>query len=152
VRQTSAYAEIVVKNKEDTAAYRTLYQRLIYAENFFGKKMERINSLSTRVFSPEREIGRYLQRLDEIETRLNHSMQRILRNQKHHIEKLIMDVNSFNPQNRITIFRHKMDAYMNSMFNNISHIITLKKGISWCYCKARQPQPLPSCHAATHYL
>ena len=125
----SAAAEMVVKNKEDIQRHIvTLYQRLIYAEKtFLGKKMERINSLSTRVFSPEREIGRYLQRLDEIETRLNHGMQRILRNRRHHIEKLIMDINSFNPQNRITIYRHKMDASMNSMFNNISHIITLKK-------------------------
>ena len=54
-------------------------------------------------------------------------MQRILRNRRHHIETLIMDVNSFNPQNRITIYRHKMDASMNSMFNNISHMLTLKK-------------------------
>lgn len=125
----SAAAEMVVKNKEDIQRHIvTLFQRLLYAEKtFLGKRRERITSLSTRVFSPEREIGRYLQRLDEIETRLNHSMQRILRNRRHHIEKLIMDVNSFNPQNRIKIYRHKTDASMNSMFNNISHIIALKK-------------------------
>src|SRR3990170_2982525 len=90
----SAAAELVVKNKEDIQQYiGILHQRLLYAKNaFFEKKRARIVSLSKMVFSPEREIGRYFQRLDEIETRIRHGIQRILRDRQHHIEKLTQDV------------------------------------------------------------
>ena len=120
---------MVVKNKEDIQRYiGILHQRLLYAKNaFFEKKRARIVSLSKMVFSPEREIGRYFQRLDEIETRIRHGIQRILRDRQHHIEKLTQDVNSYNPQNMVSMYRHKMETSINSLFRNFSHIIALKK-------------------------
>jgi len=125
----SAAAEMVVKNKEDIQRYiGILHQRLLYAKKtFIEKKRERIKSLSKRIFSPEREIGRYFQRLDEIETRIRHGIQRILRDRQHHIEKLTQDVNSYNPQNMVSMYRHKMETSINSLFRNFSHIIALKK-------------------------
>lgn len=125
----SAAAEMVVKNKEDILRHLgTLYQRLLYAEQtFLGKKRERINSLSTRVFSPEREIGRYFQRLDDVEVRLRIGIKRIIKDRQHNIERLIQDISSFNPQNRIQLFKHMVDTSINSIFKNFSHIIALKK-------------------------
>ncbi len=125
----SAAAEMVVKNKEDIQRHLgTLYQRLLYAEKtFLGKRRERINSLSTRVFSPEREIGRYFQRLDDVDVRLKNGIKRIIKDRQHHIEKLIKDVTAFNPQTRIQFLKHRFDTSINSLFNNVSHIIALKK-------------------------
>ena len=125
----SAAAEMVVKNKEDIQRHLvTLYQRLLYAEKtFLGNKRERINSLSTRVFSPEREIGRYFQRLDDVEVRLRNGIKRIIKDRQHNIETLIKDINSFNPQNRIQLYRHRMDTSLNSLFKNFSHILALKR-------------------------
>ncbi|MCC6544954.1 MAG: exodeoxyribonuclease VII large subunit [Nitrospirae bacterium] len=125
----SAAAEMVVKNKEDIQRHlHTLYQRLLYAEKtFLGKTRERINSLRARVFSPEKEIGRYFQRLDDVEIRLRNGIKRLIKDKQHNIEKLIMDINSFNPQNRIQLYKHRMDTSLNSLFKNFSHMLALKK-------------------------
>ncbi|MCC7201453.1 MAG: exodeoxyribonuclease VII large subunit [Nitrospirae bacterium] len=125
----SAAAEMVVKNKEDIQRYiGTLHQRLLYAKNtFFEKKREQIYSLSRRIFSPAREIGRRFQRLDEIDTRLINGIQRIIKDRQHHIEKLIKDVNSFNPRNKIVLNKQRMDAMINSLCRNFFHLVELKK-------------------------
>ena len=125
----SAAAEMVVKNKEDILRHLgTLYQGLLYAQKtFLGKKRERINSLSARVFSPEREIGRYFQRLDDVEVRLKNAIKIIIKDRQHHVEKLIKDISSFNPEHRIQLFKHKLDTSMKSIFKNFSHILALKK-------------------------
>ncbi len=125
----SAAAEMVVKNKEDIQRHiGSLHQRLLYAKNtFFEKKRERINYLSRRIFSPAREIVRHSQRLDEIDTRLINGIQRIIKDRQHHIEKLIKDVNSFNPQNRIVLNKQRMDAMINSLCRNFFHLVELKK-------------------------
>ncbi len=125
----SAAAEMVVKNKEDIQRHiGSLHQRLSYAKSaFFEKKRERLFSLSRRMLSPAREIGRLSQRLDEIETRLIQGIQRCIKDRQHNIEKLIKDVNSCNPQNKILLNRQKMDAMKNSLHKNFFHLVELKK-------------------------
>ncbi len=125
----SAAAEMVVKNKEDIQRHiSTLSQRLLYAETtFLGTKRERLNSLSNRVFSPQREIGRFFQRLDDMESRLINGVRRTVKDRQHNIEKLIKDISAFNPQSRMKLYKHKADTSINSIFQNMLHIIALKK-------------------------
>ncbi len=95
----SAAAEMVVKNKEDIQGYiGTLYSRLVYAKRtFLDKRRERLYALSRRVLSPEREINRHIQRLDEIENRLSNSIQRIVKDKKKTLQMVIARLDSLSP-------------------------------------------------------
>ena len=125
----SAAAEMVVKNKEDVQGYiETLYSRLVYScKTFFGKKRERLSALSHRVLSPEREINRYIQRLDETENRLNFSFERVMKDRRYHVEVLLNGVCSFNPRHYILLYHQKLETHTCSILKNTSHLIALKK-------------------------
>lgn len=124
----SAAAEMVVKNKEDVQGYiGTLGSRLIYAKKtFLDKRRERLYALSRRVLSPEREINRYIQRLDDIENRLNLGVQRVIKDRRHHVEGLLKDIWAFNPRHPILLHRQRLEAYTGSLVKNTSHLIALK--------------------------
>ena len=95
----SAAAEMVVKNKEDMQGLvRALYSRLAYARGtFFEKRRERLKSLMQRVLSPEQEINRYIQRLDDIDNRVTAGVKRIIKDRRLHVEGLIKLLDSLSP-------------------------------------------------------
>ena len=95
----SAAAEMVVKNKEDMQGLvRALYSRLAYARGtFFEKRRERLKSLMQRVLSPEQEINRYIQRLDDLDNRITVGIKRTLRDRRLHVEGLIKLLDSLSP-------------------------------------------------------
>ena len=95
----SAAAEMVVKNKEDMQGLvRALYSRLAYARGtFFEKRRERLKSIMQRVLSPEQEINRYIQRLDDLDNRITVGIKRTLRDRRLHVEGLIKLLDSLSP-------------------------------------------------------
>ena len=95
----SAAAEMVVKNKEDIQhRIETLYQRLVFAKRtFFEKKRDRLFSLSRRVLSPGREINRYIQRVDELATRLHLSASHIIALKKETLYGVTAKLDSLSP-------------------------------------------------------
>ena len=95
----SAAAEMVVKNKEDMQGLvRALYSRLAYARGtFFEKRRERLKSIMQRILSPEQEINRYIQRLDDLDNRITVGIKRTLRDRRLHVEGLIKLLDSLSP-------------------------------------------------------
>ena len=95
----SAAAEMVVKNKEDMQGLvRALYSRLAYARGtFFEKRRERLKSIMQRILSPEQEINRYIQRLDDIDNRVTAGVKRIIKDRRLHVEGLIKLLDSLSP-------------------------------------------------------
>ncbi|MBI5755512.1 MAG: exodeoxyribonuclease VII large subunit [Nitrospirae bacterium] len=95
----SAAAEMVVKNKEDIQhRIETLYQRLVFAKRtFFEKKRDRLFSMSRRVLSPDREINRYIQRVDELATRLQLSASHIIALKKEALYGVMAKLGSLSP-------------------------------------------------------
>src|SRR3972149_7830727 len=95
----SAAAEMGVKNKEDMQGLvRALYSRLAYARGtFFEKRRERLKSIMQRILSPEQEINRYIQRLDDIDNRVTAGVKRIIKDRRLHAEGLIILLDSLSP-------------------------------------------------------
>lgn len=125
----SAAAEMVVKNKEDIQNHlRNLYERLVYTQRIFlEKRRERLHALCRRVLSPEKEINRHLQRLDEIETRLCLGMERRIKDKRHHIEGLVKEIFTYNPRHHILLCRHRVQSHAASLLKNYRHSIELRK-------------------------
>lgn len=127
----SAAAEMVVRNKEDVQRHvEMLYSRLIFAKKtFFDKKKEKVLTLSRRIFSPERDINRYMQRLDDIDVRMSVSIQRIIKDRRNNVVSLLKGIYSFSPAQNILLKRHKLEAHISSIQKNISRLITGKTSL-----------------------
>src|SRR3972149_182861 len=125
----SAAAELVVKNKQDIQGYiGTLYSRLVYAKKtFLDRRRDRLYALSQRVMSPEREINRYIQRVDDIEERLVIGMERMIKDRRRRTDSLLKDVGSFSPRHTILLDRQRLGACTGSLWKNTGHLIVLKK-------------------------
>lgn len=125
----SAAAELVVRNKEDIQGYiGTLYSRLVYArKTFLDRRRDRLYALSQRVMSPEREIHRYIQRVDDIEGRLVLGMERIIKDRRRRTDSLLKDVWSFSPRHTILLYGQKLETCTGSLWKNTGHLIALKK-------------------------
>lgn len=124
----SAAAEMVVKNKEDVQRHiATLYSRLLFAkQTFLDKKKEKMLALSRRIFSPERDINRYIQRLDDIDVRMNASIQRLLKDRRYQVETMFNSIHSNSPAQNLLLKRHKLESHTTSILKNISQIIVGK--------------------------
>ncbi|MDD5434395.1 MAG: exodeoxyribonuclease VII large subunit [Nitrospira sp.] len=124
----SAAAEMVVKNKEDVQRHiGTLYSRLIFAKKtLLDKKKEKVLTLSRRIFSPERDINRYIQRLDDIDVRMSFSMQRIIKDSRNNVVSLLKGIHSCSPAQNLLLKRHKLESRTNSILKTISQIISGK--------------------------
>lgn len=124
----SAAAEMVVKNKEDVQRHIAgIYSRLLFAKKtFLEKKKEKMLALSRRIFSPERDINRYIQRLDDIDVRMISSLQRLLKDRHYHVETMLKGIHSNSPAQNLLLKRHKLEFHTNSILKNISKVIAGK--------------------------
>ncbi len=95
----SAAAEMVIKSKEDIQRQiETLSSRLLYAQrNFLDRMRERLYSFGKQVLSPERDINRYIQRLDDLEIRLSLSMQRVIKDRRLLLRGAMARLDSLSP-------------------------------------------------------